>query len=99
MAPRAVAGADHGLRFGLKRPVDAAARAMELLRGRPIVALSGDSLSGDLIVDFGDGRLLQVFNGSSGHEGWTLAGESGRLLVGLGGGGIAIWNGSSVSRR
>ena len=86
-----VAAADHGQLFGLKHPVDAAALTRELLSGRPILELSVDPRSGDVTVDFGEGHLLQVFNNSSGYEGWTLAGASGRLLVGLGGGGIATW--------
>jgi hypothetical protein len=85
-----VGGADDGQWFGLPRPVDAAARAMEFLRGRPVREFSIDLLSADVSVDFGDDVLLQVFNSSSGYEGWELSDESStRLLIGMGGGGLA----------
>ena len=87
-----VGGEDDGELFGLPRPVDAGARAMELLHARTVREFLVDSRSGDVTVDFGDGHLLQVFNASSGYEGWTLDdGASTRLLVGMGGGGIAEW--------
>jgi hypothetical protein len=87
-----VGGADDGQWFGLPRPVEADDRAMELLRGRPVREFSVDPVSADVSVDFGDGLLLQVFNSSSGYEGWELVDESSsRQLVGRGGGGLAIW--------
>lgn len=61
--------------------------------------LSADPVTGDVTVDFGDGHLLEIFNESSGYEGWAVAGGAGRLLVGLGGGGVAIWDGPGVSPR
>jgi hypothetical protein len=79
---------DHGQRFGRPRPVDGAATATALLRGRPVKAFSISAISADASVDFGDGLLLQVFNSSSGYEGWTLSDMEGRLVIAQGGGSV-----------
>lgn len=39
----------------------------------------------DLAIEFGPCRL-EVFNDSSGYEGWTLAGPDGETLIAQGGG-------------
>lgn len=77
---------DHGQQFGRPRPVDGAVSAMQLLRGRPLNAFSIAATSADACIDFGDGCLLQIFNSSSGYEGWTLSDTSGRQVIAQGGG-------------
>lgn len=82
---------DHGQQFGLPRPVDGAATAMELLRGRPVKSFSIAAISADASIDFGDGHLLQIFNASSGYEGWTLSDIGGRQVIAQGGGSVVIF--------
>jgi len=77
---------DHGQKFGLARPVDGATTAMDLLRGRPVNDFSIAAISADATIDFRDGYLLQIFNSSSGYEGWKLSDVAGRLIVAQGGG-------------
>jgi hypothetical protein len=77
---------DHGQQFGLPRPVDGVASARDLLRGRSVIELSVAATSWDATIDFGNGCQLQVFNSSSGYEGWTLIGPEGRQVVAQGGG-------------
>ena len=65
---------------------------MELLRARAVREFLVNRRSADVTVNLGNAHFLQVFNASSGYEGWTLSdGASTRLLVGIGGGGIAEW--------
>lgn len=82
---------DHGQQFGLTRPMDGAATAMEFLRGRPVKIFSIAAISADVSIDFGDGLLLQIFNASSGYEGWTLSGIDGRQVVAQGGGNVVAF--------
>ncbi len=77
---------DHGQRFGLPRPVDGIATAMALLGGRRVNEFSVASLSADATIDLGDGYQLQIFNSSSGYEGWTLSDVGGRQIIAQGGG-------------
>ena len=77
---------DHGQKFGLARPVDGVTTAMDLLRGRPVNDFSIAAISADATIDFRDGYLLQIFNSSSGYEGWKLSDVAGRLIVAQGGG-------------
>ena len=65
-------------------------RAMELLRGRPLKIFSIAAVSADASIDFGDGHLLQVLNGSSGYEGWTLSDTGGRQVIAQGGGSVVV---------
>ena len=80
---------DHGHRFGLPSPVNGEARALSLLGGSTIIAAEADDASGDLSVRTEGGAELQLFNASSGYEGWQLCGEGGRTIVAIGGGGTA----------
>ena len=79
---------DHGQQFGLPRPLDGAATAMDLLRGRPVKIFSIAEISADASIDFGDGFLLQVFNSSSGYEGWLISDIEGRQVIAQGGGSV-----------
>jgi hypothetical protein len=79
---------DDGQQFGLPRPVDGAATAMALLRGRPVKTFSIDAISADASIDFGEGYLLEIFNASSGYEGWTLSDTGGRQIIAQGGGSL-----------
>jgi hypothetical protein len=80
---------DHNRRFGPPAPVHAPTAVLEAVKGRSVVDASVADSTADLSVDFGAGVLLEVFNNSSGYEGWTLNAPGGRLLVAQGGGAFA----------
>jgi uncharacterized protein YndB with AHSA1/START domain len=70
----------------LPAPVDAEAVAGELLGGREVIAAEIKAESADLVLTFEGKRRLELFNNSSGYEGWTLKGPDGRQVIGQGGG-------------
>jgi hypothetical protein len=46
----------------------------------------------DLLIEFENGSCLEVFNSSSGYEGWGCSDKDGLLVVARGGGEFATWN-------
>ena len=82
----ALAHSDHGQQFGLPAPVDAVRQAMALLAGRPIRGGRIDMALGDVVLEFEGGVRLDVFNDSSGYEGWNMSGPNGTSLVAASGG-------------
>ena len=78
---------DAGQWFGLPAPLDATGRLNTLLAGRSVASATVGDL-GDLAVRFGDDATLEVFNASTGYEGWQLFGPGARLLVAQGGGDV-----------
>lgn len=86
---------DHGQQFGLAQPLDGPAVALELLRDRPVSRFTVAQVTGDATIDCGGGRVLQIFNSSSGYEGWTLSGTDGRQVVAQGGGTVVVFPGST----
>jgi hypothetical protein len=85
---------DDGQNFGLLKPIDGVERATKLLSGRKIVSVEVSPISGDLKVHFEGDRVLELFNNSSGYEGWqatvTWAGKA-FGMVAQGGGQISTW--------
>ena len=86
-----VAGCDHRQQFGLPEKVDVEREGTVLLRGRRVVRVTLAQDTADVSVFFEGDRRLDVFNSSSGYEGWQLKGDDGRLIVAQGGGQIAEW--------
>ncbi len=89
----AFAGADDEQQFGLPKPIDGQATANELINGRRVRAFDVDARTADLRISFEGELSLEVFNNSSGFEGWNVTAEvDGDTLsvVGLGGGDIAF---------
>ncbi|MDP3736929.1 MAG: hypothetical protein Q8R02_06040 [Hyphomonadaceae bacterium] len=87
----AVADEDDGQFFGLKDPVSAAVRANALLAGKGLTAFDVEIKTADLRLSFEGGVQLQVFNNSSGYEGWQARfryGEKTIAAVGMGGGDV-----------
>ncbi len=82
---------DHGQKFGLPEPVNVIAEVLRLLNGKVVEEASIDETTADLRIDFAGDIRVDVFNDSSGYEGWTFADERGLKLVAQGGGQIAIW--------
>lgn len=61
---------DDGQRFGLPEPVDAESRANALLGGATVTSATVDGLTADICLRFSNDMRLDVFNNSSGYEGW-----------------------------
>jgi hypothetical protein len=57
-----------------------------LLIGTGVVATASHDSAGDLAIQFENGSVLEVFNDSSGYEGWSLRGPGTRWVVAQGGG-------------
>ena len=83
--------ADDGQQFGLPSPVDARREALGLLADR-IARVTIRENTPDLILELEHGTRFEVFNSSSGYEGWECSSKNGLLLVARGGGESAIWN-------
>lgn len=80
--------------FGLPQPVDGQARSNELLGGRRVISFDVDVKTADIQIRFEGDLRLEVFNNSSGYEGWEAAVQvDGQTIsvVGLGGGDLAIY--------
>jgi hypothetical protein len=91
----AFADEDHGQLFGLPQPVDGEARSNELLDGARVVDASISTETADVLIQLDTGRRIEVFNNSSGYEGWNVSypdpsGAGKVRLIGLDGGDIAI---------
>jgi hypothetical protein len=74
--------------FGLPMPIDAQAIAGKLLSGRRVTAAEVRPESSDLVLQFDGERRLELFNNSSGYEGWTSSGPDGKQTIAQGGGGL-----------
>jgi hypothetical protein len=89
----ALGSVDDHQQFGLPAPVDAEAVAGELLGGREVIAAEVRAESADLVLTFEGERRLELFNNSSGYEGWTLNGADGRRVIAQGGGTLVTLGG------
>jgi len=87
----ALGNADHEQRFGLPKPIDATEEAQRLLNAKA-VKLVARANTADLLIEFENGSCLEVFNSSSGYEGWECSDKDGLLVVAQGGGTLATWN-------
>ena len=86
----ALGSADHKQKFGLPEPVDAARDAMALLGKRHVSVGRIHPDTCDIVIEFSGGARLELFNGSSGYEGWTLSSPGGRQIIAQGGGQLAL---------
>lgn len=77
---------DDGQQFGLPAPVDGRAMALQLLAATALKRVLFTEKTGDVIFEFESGIRLEVFNNSSGYEGWNCHTSSGLGVIGLGGG-------------
>lgn len=71
---------DHGHQFGLPRPVDARAEALERVRDVSITRALVREEAPDLILHFDD-AILELLALSSGYECWQVRDPSGRNIV------------------
>jgi hypothetical protein len=77
---------DHRQQFGLPAPVDAVSRILALLAEKTVDSLQIDGLTSDLTIQFTGDVRIDIFNNSSGYEGWNYHGRNGLELVAQGGG-------------
>jgi len=87
----ALGNVDHQQQFGLPAPIDAQQEAQKLLANR-VAKATGREKTADLILELERGSCLEVFNSSSGYEGWECSGKDGLLAVARGGGEFETWN-------
>jgi len=80
---------DHNQQFGLTEPINGVARAESLLRSSDISNACVDDETGDLTILCSDGVRLELFNDSSGYEGWQMNCSDGSEFIGMGGGAIS----------
>lgn len=89
----AFASEDDGQLFGLKSPVDGEAEACKLLEGKAITAASLDKETADLTLHLGAATRIDVFNNSTGYEGWQASyavRDKRWSLIAMGGGEVAF---------
>ncbi len=83
--------ADDGHRFGLTEGIDGEKRPNDALGSKRVIACEIDSITADLRIGFAGDVRLDVFNCSSGYEGWqaTFDCEGDKTsIIALGGGAI-----------
>jgi hypothetical protein len=85
---------DHAQKFGLPSPVNAISNALEILRNRQIESVEISSISSDLHIHFYGDLLFDIFNYSSGYEGWNISSSDGQAIA-LGGGELAVFGKTS----
>jgi Family of unknown function (DUF6188) len=82
--------ADHGHRFGLPEPVDAATRATRALSGSTVRRASITEDTGDVMLQFDNEARLEILTTSSGYESWSIFLPTGEEIIGLGGGQVEV---------
>jgi len=85
----ALGSIDHNQSFGHSEPIDGAEQATSLLTDSEIASVTISAKTCDLAVVLDDGARLELFNQSSGYEGWNIEFADGRRLVAMGGGQLA----------
>jgi hypothetical protein len=96
------AAEDDGQRFGLPHPVDGEARANGLLEEKQLRHMELDRVTADLHLHFDGDTRLDVFNNSSGYEGWQATfyvSGYGISVIGMGGGDVSIFRDPSVRQK
>jgi hypothetical protein len=83
---------DHGQKFGLPAPVDVSSQTLRIMTNRKIEDIEISEHTGDLCIKFSSNTQIDVFNDSSGYEGWNYADRDGVQVIGMGGGGLSIWD-------
>jgi hypothetical protein len=89
----ALGSIDDRQQFGLPAPIDAQVLAGELLRGEQVKEVVVVSVSSDLVLTFNGEQRLELFNNSSGYEGWTLSDPHGKRFIAQGGGQLVSFGG------
>jgi hypothetical protein len=89
----AFAAEDDGQMFGLKSPVDGEAEARKHLGSKTITGVTLEMETADLKLHFDAGTRIDVFNNSTGYEGWQASyviHDKRWSLIAMGGGEVAF---------
>jgi hypothetical protein len=81
---------DHAQRFGHYAPLDGPRHCSRLLSGQTVNDVQVRSEVGDISLVFENDARLEVFNDSSGYEGWSFTVKGGKTLTALGGGKLTV---------
>jgi hypothetical protein len=82
----AISSKDHGQRYGLPGPLDAASELLTRLHADHVTAVSITHGTADVIVAFRSGGRLDVIPFCSGYEAWEAFSPSRYHLIAQGGG-------------
>jgi hypothetical protein len=83
--------ADHGQQVGLPNPLDGVIEGQRLLSDK-VIKVDVRAHTSDLLVEFSNGVFLEVFNSSSGYEGWECSSKNGLLVIATGGGELQVFS-------
>lgn len=89
----AFASEDHGHVFGRTSPVSGEHEAAKLLSTKPITSAVVDRQTADLTLHFDPATRIDLFNNSSGYEGWAATyaiGNKRWSAIALGGGEVTF---------
>src|SRR5262245_51268545 len=86
----ALGNVDHDQKFGLREPIDATQLARRILADQRIAIARVQPETSDLVLEFSSGARLELFNGSSGYEGWSLTSPQGHQFIAQGGGRLVL---------
>ncbi len=90
----AFANADDNQQFGLPQPIDGQILANKLLSGRRVAVFDVEARTADLRITFDGEVRLEMFNNSSGYEGWNavvqIDGQT-TSVIGMGGGDVVFY--------
>jgi hypothetical protein len=87
------ASSDDGQNFGSPEPIDGEAKSNQLLDGRRVASVEVALDTADICLRFDDGTRLDIFNHSSGYEGWHACFgtcDQNVEIIATGGGDLAI---------
>jgi hypothetical protein len=87
----AISHEDHGQKYGLPEPIDAAALASSLLAGVEIKEVKVREGTADILISLAGDIHLEIIPFSSGYEGWQVSSPSGHQVIAQGGGQLCTW--------
>jgi hypothetical protein len=80
---------DHAQKFGLPEPVDGLELCRMVLQDAAVLSAAIQEGTADVVIKFDNGAQLEIFNHSSGYEGWSCTFAK-LNIIGMGGGELAI---------
>jgi hypothetical protein len=87
----AISNEDHGQKYGLPAPIDAASRASSLLVGLEVEGVKVREGTMDILISLAGDIRLEIISFSSGYEGWQVTSPSGHQVIAQGGGQLCTW--------
>lgn len=85
-----VSSVDHGKRYGLPAPIDAASDLLRHVDGSRVSEVAVIDGTADLHISFGSSQL-QILSFSTGYEAWQSLGPEGDRVIAQGGGQLAVF--------